>query len=288
MKLKLIERLIEMAAIALVSGRSLSFKAPASRCRACYFFRSSSSPREESFRLERILSNRGLGSRRECADLVKAGRVKVDGTVVKSPSLKVQACSELCVNGSPVAEVPLLVAFNKPIGILSTIGDPSGRPSLLEATPASWQKMGLHPVGRLDADTSGLLLFSSDGQLTQRLLHPQGGVEREYIAVVEGDSQRASLAEELAAGVLTSDGTFPAILLEQNGNALRLVVTEGKYRMVRRILANVGLPVLKLTRVRYGAILLNELDLPEGQWCHVSNDATLWARSIMKLPHTLK
>lgn len=140
-------------------------------------------------RLERLLSNRGVGSRSECAALVKAGRVRVGGKVVKAPSARVPATdAAVMLRGSPVPEVPLLMAYHKPIGVLSTVGDPSGRPSLKEAVPTAWGLMGLHPVGRLDADTSGLLLFSSHGHLTERLLRPATGVERECVAT-RGGSQ---------------------------------------------------------------------------------------------------
>jgi 23S rRNA pseudouridine2605 synthase len=272
---------------------------------------SSSGP---SLRLERILSNRGAGSRREVAAYIKSGRVRVDGKVVKSPSEKVLEASCIILDKAEVKPVPLLVAFHKPLDVLSAMGDPSGRPSLKDFVPPEWERMGLHPVGRLgssvavfarcsffhptyftqppppphplsrpqDADTTGLLVFSSDGQLTQRLLHPSGGIEREYLATVEGDALRADLGATLAAGVATADGTFPAALLEQGPHTVRLAVTEGKYRMVRRILNNAGLPVTALHRLRYGAVVLADLDLPAGQWCHVPPDAAAWAKGLLR------
>jgi 23S rRNA pseudouridine2605 synthase len=236
----------------------------------------------QSLRLERIISNRGSSSRSEASALIKQGRVRVEGLVVRSPSQKFPENSTVTVDGKQIDEVPLLVAFNKPLNVLSTMGDPSGRPSLVDLIPESWVRMGLHPVGRLDADTTGLLLFSSDGQLTQRLLHPSGGVEREYIARVEGDAMRTELTALLAAGVETSEGAFPAKLLEQKENEVRLIVTEGKYRMVRRILANVGLPVLDLHRARYGHVILSELDLSPGTWCPAPEEAVRWARGLLK------
>lgn len=254
-----------------------------------------------SLRLERVLSNRGHGSRSEVAVLVRQGRVRVEGKVLRSPSEKIPANAVVTVDGLEVGAVPLLVAYHKPLNVLSSMGDPMGRPSLKEAVPLAWERMGLHPVGRLDADTTGLLLFSSDGALTHRLLHPSGGVEREYRAVVEGDATRPGLREELSAGVETSDGTFPAILLDAQlldenaveaggGEAqpavtsvVRVMVTEGKYRMVRRILANTGHPVLDLHRVRYGAVVLDELHLAEGEFTEVSAEATVWAKSLLRL-----
>jgi 23S rRNA pseudouridine2605 synthase len=253
-----------------------------------------------SLRLERVLSNRGHGSRSEVAVLVRQGRVRVENKVMKSPSEKIPANASITVDGVEVGAVPLLMAYHKPLNVLSSMGDPMGRPSLKEVVPVTWERMGLHPVGRLDADTTGLLLFSSDGALTQRLLHPSGGVEREYRAVVEGDATRLGLREELSAGVETSDGTFPATLLDaklhdgslsnsEGGepgsmvtSTVRLMVKEGKYRMVRRILANTGHPVIDLHRVRYGGVTLDELDIPEGQFSEITDEATAWAKDLMQ------
>jgi len=255
----------------------------------------------QSLRLERVLSNRGHGSRSEVAVLVRQGRVRVESKVVKSPSEKIPSDASITVDGVEVGAVPLLMAYHKPLNVLSSMGDPMGRPSLKEVVPETWERMGLHPVGRLDADTTGLLLFSSDGALTQRLLHPSGGVEREYRAVVEGDATRPGLRDELSAGVETSDGTFPAVLLDAKlqdvestnsededdesrsmvTSTVRLMVKEGKYRMVRRILANTGHPVIDLHRVRYGGITLDELELPEGEFSEITAEATAWARGLM-------
>mmetsp|Transcript_56039 Transcript_56039/g.112288 ORF Transcript_56039/g.112288 Transcript_56039/m.112288 type:complete len:171 (+) Transcript_56039:450-962(+) len=169
------------------------------------------------------------------------------------------------------------------------MGDPSNRLSLLEFAPPKWKAMGLHPVGRLDADTTGLLLFSSDGALTQRLLHPDGGIEREYEAEVEGNplARIEELKDILALGVETSEGVFPATLLDATPNSVRLTVCEGKYRMVRRILANAGHPVTALHRRRYGKVVLDDLGtseqarLPAGEFTEVNGAALEWARALV-------
>lgn len=159
-------------------------------------------------------------------------------------------------------DVPRLALFHKPLGVHSTLRDPQGRPSLATAASELVQ-LGLHPVGRLDAETDGLLLFSSDGALTQWLLHPKRAVEREYQATVAPEPDE-TLAERLAAGIRTSDGIFCARVLSQEGATVTLVVTEGKHRMVRRMLANAGHPVLALRRLRYGPFVLGAL--PAGAW----------------------
>lgn len=161
------------------------------------------------------------------------------------------------------------------------MGDPIGRPSLLETVPKTWGMQGLHPVGRLDADTTGLLLFSSNGLLTNELLDPNRGVERGYLATVEGDVMQPGLKEKLATGVQTSLGVFAARLVEQKENTVRVVVTEGKYRMVRRILANVGLPVIDLHRTRYGMVSLDDLNITVGKHSPVSEQAVEWAKDLL-------
>jgi pseudouridine synthase len=149
----------------------------------------------------------------------------------------------------------LVAAYHKPLGVVSSMRDDHGRPDLSAVLPQPWQKL-LHPVGRLDADTTGLLLFCRDGDLTHRLLHPKYVVEREYVALVDGAIDAAALGAKLRAGVETvEDGetlVVQAELLGVDGQSVRLVVTEGKYRMVRRILANCGHPVIEL-RVRTDA-----------------------------------
>ena len=141
--------------------------------------------------------------------------------------------------------------------------DDQGRPDLSSVLPMEWQGT-LHPVGRLDADTTGLLLFSRDGDLTHKLLHPKYGVEREYVAEVEGDLDEELLRATLAAGVdTTEDGetlVVVAALVGVEGQEVRLTVTEGKHRMVRRLLNNCGHPVVALHRVRYGDVHLDDLE----------------------------
>ena len=268
-------------------------------------------------RLDRLLVQLGVGSRTEVTRLIRQGRVSVSGAATKSPSAKVDweaddeaARPEICVDDRALVAAPLLLAFHKPTGVHSVIGDPWGRADLRTALPAPWSSLlaadSLHPVGRLDADTSGLLLFSSCGELTQRLLHPRSAVERQYVAGVavgrgkDDGADGAALARDmdalsarLARGVATTEGTFPARLVALEATEepasgddaaavvahASLVVTEGKHRMVRRLLANVGLPVVTLHRVRYGEVSLGELG--EGDACAVTGESRTWARSLL-------
>ncbi|CAM9717837.1 unnamed protein product [Scytosiphon promiscuus] len=235
-------------------------------------------------RLSKLLADRAVGTRSEVDTLVRRGRVKVDGVVTRSPKKKLAADCVIEVDGEVHGPVPLIVAFHKPKGVITTLSDDWDREDLSDVLPKSLL-LKHHPVGRLDADSSGLLLLSSDGALTHRLLNPRFEVEREYVASVEvlptseepGDSLVAALGE----GVTTADGVYKADVPGIDGRDVRVVVREGKNRMVRRMLANAGYPVLELRRERYGRIMLG--DLQEGEHTPVLGDALEWAQSVLQL-----
>jgi len=208
-------------------------------------------------RIDRLLVNRGIGSRTEIQRMIRQGRISVEGAVIGKRDVKLAENSVVEVDGINVEPLPVLLVWHKPTDIVSTMRDPMGRPDLASVLPPVWRDR-FHPVGRLDKDTSGLLLFSLSGDVTQWLLHPRRAVEREYEATVEG-TLAMEFCETMAQGVATQMGTFPAQVKEQKGSWVRLSVTEGKHRMVRRILANAGHPVITLHRISYGPIQLGEL-----------------------------
>lgn len=275
-------------------------------------------------RIERIISNRGVGSRKEVQKLLKQGRVKVNGKLVRSSSEQFPSDCVVEVDEEEIVAVPLLALYHKPVGVVSTMNDGKwGRESLQQLQEDFPFLKTMHPVGRLDMDTSGLLLFSSNGQLTNALLHPNTGVEREYEAIVAHEVENDSLAKVLEAGVKTTLGEFSARLLESKAleqrvsipksllaqnedddnldkegrevrtsiddggdeeeevgcSYVRVMVKEGKYRMVRRILHNAGHSVINLHRVRYGNIVLDE-ELEEGGVIPCSVDHSQWARTL--------
>lgn len=227
-------------------------------------------------RLDKLLIDRGLGSRKEVRKLVKKGLVEVDGVVDRHYDGHVSREARIVVDGLERPALPRVVVWHKPSGVVSTMADDHGRADLSAALPPPWGGK-LHPVGRLDAETSGLLLFALDGKLTQWLLHPRRAIERTYVAVVEGAPDEA-LSAALAAGVETSDGVFSARVEQIEGAVVRLTVTEGKHRMVRRMLANAGHPVLELTRVRYGGFELGALPVGEAREATPEERAWLTAR----------
>lgn len=213
-------------------------------------------------RLDRLTADRTGASRKVASALVKRGCVRVDGVELRDPAVRVAPTAVLEVDGETFPPPIALALFHKPVGVHSTLDDSHGRASLATAA-AELVHAGLHPVGRLDADTDGLLLFSRDGALTQHLLHPKRAVPRTYRARVEG-TPGEDLGRVLAAGVATADGVFTARLSSVSGDEVVLEVTEGKHRMVRRMLANAGFPVVALRRLSFGPFVLG--DLPPGSF----------------------
>lgn len=223
----------------------------------------------EGERLQKVLSRAGFGSRRVCDELIDAGRVTVDG-VVASPGCRVDiGHCHVAVDGVPVSVRDGLVYYllNKPLGVLSTADDPQGRPTVVELVPSEPR---VYPVGRLDADTEGLLLLTNDGDLTFRLTHPSFGVEKEYLAEVRGTPTRAAL-RRLREGVELDDGmTSPAKVALTPPHLLTLTIHEGRNRQVRRMCEKVGHPVIRLVRTRIGP--LADRRLPPGAWRELTSD----------------
>lgn len=227
-------------------------------------------------RLDNILISRGFGNRKIAKDLITSGKVSVNGAVIKSSSVKVDETNSLLVNGIPSLPTPILAAFHKPKGVLSVLKDPLHRPTILSALPDPWRTIVeskvMHPVGRLDLETSGLLLLSQDGMLTDAILSPDLKIEKEYVAKVElnevkKDNQKCfdELRKALENGIELSDGPCTASLVSFEGDIVRLILDEGRHRVVRRTLFNAGYPVIGLHRNRIENIVLDELEIEEGQ-----------------------
>lgn len=214
-------------------------------------------------RLQKVLARAGVGSRRACEELIAEGRVTVDGHVVRLGQ-RLEVGAELVeVDGVIVATRPGLVHYllNKPRGVVVTSSDPGGRPTVVSLVPR-WPRV--FPVGRLDADTEGLIILTNDGALAHRLAHPSFGVDKEYLAEVSG-TPGAAAVRRLREGVALEDGvTAPARVSVVSPGALRLVVHEGRNRQVRRMCAAVGHPVRRLVRTRIGPVVGR--GLPPGAW----------------------
>jgi 23S rRNA pseudouridine2605 synthase len=218
----------------------------------------------KGIRLQRVLAEAGVGSRRACEEVIGAGRVSVNGSVVAVQGMRVDPARDaITVDGVPIPTRPGLVhlAVNKPIGVVSTMSDQAGRPCVGDLVRD--RDIRLFHVGRLDADTEGLLLLTNDGPLAQRLSHPGYGLSKVYLAEVRGIPAR-DLGRRLRDGVALDDGTasaerFRVVDRVGNNTLVELTVREGRNRMVRRLLAAVELPVQRLVRTQVGPVRLGEM-----------------------------
>ena len=218
----------------------------------------------ELVRLQKVLAAAGLGSRRACEELIERGAVEVDGQIVREQGMRVDpAVAVVRVDGQRVSVAPgqVYLAVNKPRGMVSTMSDPQGRPTLTELVADRPER--LFHVGRLDADTEGLLLLTNDGELAHRLAHPSYEVQKTYVAEVDGRPAR-DLGRRLAAGIELEDGpvtvdAFRVLESAPRRTLVEVVLHEGRNRIVRRLLAEVGHPVRRLVRTRVGPIVLGDL-----------------------------
>lgn len=222
-------------------------------------------------RLHKALAHAGVASRRACEEMISSGRVTVNGRVVTTLGTQVTpGIDVLAVDGRVVqaAPPPVYIMVNKPVGYVSTTSDPQSRPTVLDLVK-KMDAARLYPVGRLDVDSEGLLILTNDGALTQRLTHPSFAVEKEYLALVEGQPGEADLAA-LRAGVPLDGRPAPVdavSIVEQSPRGssttlLRVVIHEGRQREVRRLFDAIGYRVQRLQRVRQGSLMLG--DLPSG------------------------
>ena len=219
-----------------------------------------------------MLAAAGLGSRRTCDELVAAGRVTVNG-VAATPGARVDPQADVIrVDGDrlPVAADLVHLAVNKPVGVLSTMNDERGRPCIGDMVRD--RAAGLHHVGRLDADSEGLLIVTNDGALSHRLTHPSFEVPKTYLVEIDGTVPRA-LGRQLREGVELDDGpakvdSFSVIDAVGSRSSVQVVLHEGRNHIVRRMFAAAGHPVRRLVRTAVGPIRLG--DLPPGRVRHLS------------------
>ena len=205
-------------------------------------------------RLQKVLARVGLGSRRACEELIGEGRVTVDGAVAELGCRVNVESVRIEVDGAPVGVRPGLVYYllNKPAGVVTTASDPHDRPTVVDLVPDDPR---VFPVGRLDAQTEGLLLLTNDGDLAYRLTHPSFGVDKEYLAEVQGRPSPAAV-RQLREGVVLEDGrTAPARAVLVDASVLRITIHEGRNRQVRRMCEAVGHPVARLVRTRIGPLV---------------------------------
>ena len=228
-------------------------------------------------RLQKLMAAAGFCSRRRGEELLRQGRVRVNGRPAVLGDQADATCDRIEVDGRPLQAAPpsLTLLLNKPAGVLSTCHDPRGRPTVLDLLPPPLRRgQGLHPVGRLDADSRGALLLSNHGDLTLRLTHPRYGHRRTYQVWVRGVPDAAVLQAWRAGVPLDGQASQPVMLrlLERDGEAalLELQMGEGRNRQIRRTAALLGHPVLDLQRTAIGPWSLGAL--PEGRWRRLQPD----------------
>ena len=209
-------------------------------------------------RLAKYLAHAGVASRRASEELIRAGRITVDGTLVTDPATDVGETQRIELDGAAVNKEPRVVyMLNKPKGVVSTAQDTHDRPTVVSLVSSSKR---LYPVGRLDADTTGLILLTNDGELANRLTHPRYEVPKRYVATVKGDPKDEEL-EKLRAGIELEDGrTAPAEVRRPKRGTVELTLREGRKRQVRRMLDAVGYPVRELRREAIGGLELGALE----------------------------
>lgn len=210
-------------------------------------------------RLAKYLAQAGVASRRASEEIVRSGRVTVEGATVTDPARDVTPDDAVAVDRRPVTPSAerIVYALNKPAGVVSTARDTHGRPTVVALVGAAER---LYPVGRLDADTTGLILLTNDGELAHRLTHPSFEVPKTYVATVAGAPVRARALTALREGVRLDDGmTAPATVRRLSSSRLELTIHEGRKRQVRRMCEAVGHPVTRLERVRFGPLELGDL-----------------------------
>jgi 23S rRNA pseudouridine2605 synthase len=243
-------------------------------------------------RLARFLAHAGVASRRHAEGLIAAGRVQVNGVTIREQGSRVDPERDVVrVDGRVVqaSSRQIYILLHKPVGYLSTVSDPQGRPTVLDLLPAELRRLRVYPVGRLDNDTSGLLLLTNDGDFALHLTHPRYALEKHYEALVQGRPGNLTLRALRQGVVITEDNgrrykTAPAHInaLRHEGENTRLALSihEGRKRQVRRMLAAVGLTVLELRRVGIGTVTLGSL--PEGKWRYLSEEEITALRAAPK------
>jgi 23S rRNA pseudouridine2605 synthase len=231
-------------------------------------------------RLQKVLAASGIASRRACEELMSAGRVEVDGQVVTRLGTRVDPeHSVIRVDGKriPSASAQVYLVLNKPRGVVSTMSDPHGRPTLAEHVQDRSER--LFHVGRLDTDTEGLILLTNDGEFGHRMAHPSYGILKTYVAQIAGPVP-PDLGRRLAAGVVLDDGPVQVDsfrVLDQSGRRamVQIVLHEGRKHIVRRLLAQVGHPVQRLARTAIGPVRLGALRVGEYRELTVQELGTL-------------
>ncbi|TYQ15747.1 UNVERIFIED_CONTAM: 23S rRNA pseudouridine2605 synthase [Acetivibrio alkalicellulosi] len=221
----------------------------------------------DTVRLQKYLADSGVASRRKAEELIRQGRVSVNGNITTELGTKVQNNDIIYLDGKEVKkeEKKVYIVLNKPVDYVSTVKDQFNRPTVIDLVKV---KERIFPVGRLDYDTSGLLILTNDGSLTYRLTHPKHEIKKVYLATIEGLPTKEEI-EKFEKGLkiedyITAPAKFKIVEGSKRSSIVEITIHEGKNRQVRKMCQAIGHPVLQLMRISFGNIHLG--DLKEGQW----------------------
>lgn len=233
-------------------------------------------------RLQKVIAGAGVTSRRKAEELIRAGRVTVNG---KTATIGMQIdphFDKVAIDGKPLTyDRKRTIVLYKPLYTVTTLSDPQGRKTVRDLITDIPER--LYPVGRLDYMTSGVLLLTNDGALNETLLHPRYGIEKEYEAIVDGKPSE-NIMRRLKQGVWLDDGWVKVKYAGYHGQTIRIVITEGRKHIVRRLLAQVGLPVRELTRLRFATIGLE--GLRPGMWRDLSSKEYALLKQLTSMSQT--
>lgn len=224
-------------------------------------------------RLQKYMAECGVASRRKCEEIILSGRVRVNNVIVTDMGFKVDREKDIIyLDGQllKLEEKKVYIALNKPIGYLSTVKDDRGRKTLLDLVKAEER---IYPIGRLDYDTSGLIILTNDGEIYNKVIHPRQIVKKKYIAVIQG-VPRESEIEKFHSGIdiggyITAPAQFRILKKEKNNCEVEIIIHEGKNRQIRRMCEAINHPVISLKRVAIGNINLHNLKL--GSWRYLTD-----------------
>ena len=211
-------------------------------------------------RLQKLIAQAGICSRREAENLILAGRVTVDGKIITELGAKAESNQKICVDGKPLTfdTEKIYILLNKPRGYVSTVKDERGRRTVLELLGENFKER-VYPVGRLDLNSEGLILLTNDGDLTNALIHPRFEVQKTYRAKISGDITEEKL-DRLRAGIELDDGlTAPAKIYRLDKDLIEVTIHEGRNRQVRRMFAAIGCDVKRLRRIKFACLTLEGL-----------------------------
>jgi pseudouridine synthase len=244
-------------------------------------------------RLQKVLAQRGVASRRQAEDMIRAGRVTVNGQPAQIGTTVDPDWDEIAIDRQPLALKPQqqYLLLHKPVGVVCTCADPQGRRTVLDLLPEEWhQGQGLHPIGRLDVDSTGAILITNDGDLTFRLTHPSHGIPKTYSVWVAGHPSAATL-EQWRSGIdLEGRPTLPAqvkiLSRDRQNSRLQVVLREGRNRQIRKVAELLGHPVLALERTAIGEISLQTPGhfLRRGHYRPLSAQEQSWLFKILNPP----